>query len=195
MNTAIAKFENSLGVGAIFSGYHSSFGTKNALIPLDHECYLELLAVDSANTAVSKPRWMGVDLLQKDQITRWALKSNQLELDSETLKKIKPEMGTIREGSRKTEHGNLLQWKMIMPLASPAIELLPFMVDWSTSQMHPTDELPNKGCSLIALTGSHPTPEKFEAIFEHLQIDFQITKANEIVLNALIESPKGLVKI
>jgi len=129
LDIVIEEFEAKLGVRPIFGGFHKSFGTKNALVSLGENCYLELLAADNKNTEVAKPRWKGVDMLQKNQITRCALKSNQLSVDSSILKIENPEMGTIRRGSRNIENGALLQWDLIMPLPHPEVELLPFMVD------------------------------------------------------------------
>ena len=195
MDAAIHEFEERLGVSPIFGGFHKTFGTKNALMSLGKGCYLELLAADDTNTEIPKPRWMGVDMLQRNQITRWVIKSNQLEADSATLKNKNSEMGTIREGSRNVANGGLLQWELIMPLPEPEVELLPFMVDWSTSEIHPADAIPDMGCRLIELYGVHPSPEKFKTIFEQLDIDFQIKTSKEIKLTAVIECPNGRIEI
>ena len=56
LDTAIADFDRKLGVRPIFGGYHTVFGTKNALINLDNGIYLELLAADETNTDVQVPR-------------------------------------------------------------------------------------------------------------------------------------------
>lgn len=195
MDTAIAEFEEKLGVRPIFGGFHKAFGTKNALISLGDSCYLELLAADETNTAVSKPRWMGIDMLRTNQITRWALKSNQLKMDSEILKNLNPEMGSMRGGSRNIPNGGLQQWDLIMPLPYPEVELLPFMVDWSKSMVHPADALPDMGCSLIQLYGTHPDPKKFSLIFEQLNIDLDIKTSSNIKLTALIKCPNGPIEI
>ncbi|QCW99039.1 VOC family protein [Aggregatimonas sangjinii] len=195
LDASISEFEEKLGMRPIFGGFHKVFGTKNALISLGDACYLELLAGDNTNTAVPKPRWMGVDMLQTNQITRWALKSNQLKMDSEILKNLNPEMGIIRGGSRNVANGGSLEWGLIMPLPYPEVELLPFMVDWSTSTVHPTDKLPDMGCRLLNLYGTHPTPKIFDGIFEQLNIDLEIKTSTEIKLTAIIECPNGTIEI
>ncbi len=195
MENAIIEFEDKLGVRPVFGGVHSSFGTKNALIKLDNGTYLELLAADESNTQAVLPRWMGLDLLKENQITRWAMRSSQLNADSLLLKSINPEMGLIREGSRNLPSGGQLQWDLIMPLSHPEVELLPFMVNWDKSKLHPTDVLKQTDCRLIELFGMHPTPEKFKNTFKQLDIDFRITKSSEVKLKAIIECPKGHVEI
>jgi len=187
--------EERLGVRPVFGGFHSAFGTKNALIALDKGRYLEILAADDSNTEVPKPRWMGIDVLRKNQLTRWALTSDQLKADSLILKQINPKMGRIRGGSRNVANAGLLQWQLIMPLPRPEVAILPFMVDWSTSAMHPTDTMPNSGCRLVKLYGTHPSPEKFKTTVEQLDIDFEIRTATEITLKAIITCPKGRIEI
>ena len=195
MDAATAELEKKLGVRPVFGGFHTAFGTTNALVSLGDGCYLELLAKDDTNTEAARPRWMGVDVLQRNQITRWAMKSNQLNADSDILRSNNPKMGSIRSGSRTIANGGLLQWNMIIPLPLPETELLPFMVDWTTSELHPADALPDMGCRLIELYGTHPFPATFETIFDQLDIDFSIKISTEIKLTALIECPNGHVEI
>lgn len=195
LGTAINDFEKQLGVRPIFSGYHNTFGTKNALINLDNGIYLELLAADETNIAIQSPRWMGVDLLTKNQITRWALKSDNLEKDSAPLKKYNSEMGSIQGGSRNTASGSLLQWELIMPLPAPEVELVPFMVDWSNSETHPHNELSNMNCELVELYATHPNPALFSEVFETLGFNFKIDRSEEISIKLRLNCPKGTIEI
>lgn len=195
LDTAISDFEKKLGVRPIFGGYHKTFGTKNALINLDNDIYLELLAADEANDNIQPPRWMGVDLLTKNQITRWALKSDNLEKDSSPLKKYNPKMGSIRGGSRNTSSGSLLQWELIMPLPAPEVELVPFMVDWNNSETHPHYELPNMKCKLVELYATHPNPDVFSKVFETLGLNFRIDQSEEISLKLRLNCPSGIIEI
>ncbi len=189
------EFEKRLGVKPIFGGFHRSFGTQNALLNLNDNCYLELLAADAANTEAPRPRWMGIDILQRNRITRWAVKSDQLEKNSHVLKSSCPEMGTIGSGSRDTSDGSQLRWRLTNPLALPEVELLPFMIDWSMSEKHPTERMPDMGCSLVEFYGTHPSPEKFKTVFEKLGVDLRIKPSNEIQLKAIIECPNGRIEI
>jgi len=195
LDSAISDFERKLGVRPIFGGYHKTFGTKNALINLDRGIYLELLAADDSNTKVKKPRWMGIDLLSQNQITRWTLKSEQLETDSAILKAHDLKMGSISGGSRNTAKGSLLKWELILPLPTPEVEIMPFMVDWSQSETHPHDELPDMGCKLVELYGTHPDPDKIGKTLEKMGLKFHIEKAERIVLRAILQCPEGNIEI
>lgn len=195
MDTAIAEFEKKLGVRPIFGGYHKSQGTKNALLNLDNGMYLELLAADHTNIEIVPPRWMGIDVLKKSQITRWALKSKNLEQDSHILKAHQNDMGEIKGGSRVTSKGAFLKWEMIMPLPEPEVEILPFLVDWSQSETHPHDELPEMNCQLVELYATHSISKIYDAILQQLNFDFRIENENETSIKALIKCPKGLIVI
>ncbi|MDO6515664.1 VOC family protein [Zobellia uliginosa] len=195
LDAAILTLEKKLGVQAIFGGYHATQGTKNALINLDKGSYLELLAADESNQNIAPPRWMGVDMLTKDQITRWALKSEQLKKDADILGQYKAKMGNIGAGSRHTTEGTLLKWQLILPLPTPEVELVPFMVDWSQTETHPHEALPNMGCKLIELYGTHPNPDLLANIFTELGVRFRIERDKNTSLKAIIQSPKGIVEI
>lgn len=195
MDDAILDFEQKLGVRPIFGGYHKSFGTKNALINLDKNMYLELIAADDDNIDVLPPRWMGIDLLSKNQITRWALKSDDLEADSDMLRNHQSAMGKIQKGSRSTSDGSLLQWQLSMPLPHPEVELIPFILDWKKTEKHPSELLPDMGCTLVKLFGTHPSPEKFTPIFKALEYDFLIKKADRVQIKMILDCPKGVIEI
>ncbi len=193
MDAAVQFFKEKLGVMPIYGGYHKKQGTKNALINLNNECYLELLAVDNTNTAISTPRWMGVDELTKDKITRFALKSSDLKKDAEVLKYYDEKMGILSNGFRSTLEGSMLKWELTLPLASPEVEFVPFLIDWSIGDIHPSNYLPNMNCRLVKLYGTHPNPKKFIHLFEMLNFSMQIDKAKRTSLKMVIETPKGLV--
>lgn len=195
LEEAMHDFEKKLGVRPIFGGHHNTFGTKNALINLKNKMYLELLAADDANTEIQPPRWMGIDLLTKNQIARWALKSDALEKEAQILKTYNPAMGQIKSGSRNSPDGSLLQWELLMPLASPEVELIPFFLDWSNTEKHPSELLPDMHCELIALYATHPQPESFDPIFESLEYSLHCKPSNEIGIKAIIKCPNGILEI
>jgi hypothetical protein len=195
LEATIDDLEAKLGVRPVFGGYHDTQGTKNALINLDNGAYLEILAADDDNTAISPPRWMGVDALTKAQMTRWALKSEDLSDDSQLLKQYDENMGTVFAGSRQNAAGDWLRWKMLLPLATPEVELTPFFVDWRTSDVHPHDVLPDMGCSLVELYATHPEPEMIMARLENLGVKLRVEKGTRVALRAKIKCPKGIIEL
>lgn len=195
LEAAIDDLEAKLGVRPVFGGYHDTQGTKNALINLDHGAYLEILAADDNNTAIPPPRWMGVDVLTKAQMTRWALKSADLPADSKILREYDAAMGTIFGGSRQTAGGGWLRWEMILPTATPEVEVIPFMVDWRRSDIHPHEALPDMGCSLVELCATHPEPELIIPVLEQLGAKLRVEKGTTAALRAKIECPFGIIEL
>nr|WP_238528011.1 VOC family protein [Aquimarina agarivorans] len=195
LDAAIQFFTKKIGVTPIFGGYHKNQGTKNALINLSDECYLEILAIDNTNTSIKPPRWMGVDVLKKNQITRFALKSKALKKESKILKLYDSKMGIISNGLRQTSNGNILKWELTLPLPKPEVEIFPFLIDWSGSKTHPSLQLPQMDCKLIKFYGTHPNPKKFDRLFEMLDFSIQIKKDKKISLQMILDTPKGLVTL
>lgn len=194
LEKAIASFEQQTGVPPFFGGYHLAQGTKNALVNLGDRCYLEFLAVDRENAKVPTPHWMGVDFIDTPQITRWALKSADLAKDSKIVTAYQTEMGVIQPGSRKMTNGDLLTWSMVMPLATPKVELIPFMTDWSKSASHPTDVLPAQ-CQMKAVKLVHPNPESIQQVLDALgaEVEVEIGVEPKIVLQLMC--PNGMVEM
>lgn len=195
LEEAVELFGTRLGIHPVVGGYHQNFGTKNALIRLDDGIYFEILAIDDNNKEVVKPRWMGVDFLTQNRITRWAITSNELERDGEILEDYKKGLGKLIKGSRRTPDGKLLQWQLVAPLAAPEVELIPFCIDWSHSETHPFQQLPSMDCKLLEMSFSHPQPELISNIFEQLGIDFGIEKRSAATITAKIRGPKGIIEL
>ncbi|MFK7908737.1 MAG: VOC family protein [Chitinophagales bacterium] len=192
LDAACNDLEKRLGVRPVFGGYHRTQGTKNALLHLGGQTYLELLAIDESNTKIEAPRWMGIDLIDRPQITRWALKSSNLESDSSCLKSYDTKLGEIHGGQRKMTDGGLLTWRLVMPTCEPSVDVLPFMVDWQGSSHHPTDKL-LKGCQLVGLKISHPEAEKIEHVLQGLGVNLKIEEAKVAGIKIVVKSSNGRV--
>ncbi len=194
LETAILDLESRLGVKANIGGRHTTQGTKNALINLNNNCYLEILAIDKSNKEVKGPRWMGIDQLQSPKITRWALKSVDINTDSLLLSEFNNLMGRVREGSRKKEDGKTLNWQIAMPLSSPEVEIVPFITDWTKSQSHPTEDL-QQNCELLELRLKHPNPSKIKNLFSKMNIDLDITTSDTASIEITLRCPKGIIQL
>lgn len=192
LEEGMAHFEQLTGVRPVFGGYHTTKGTKNALVRLGGTAYLELLAVDHENTTVSRSRWMGVDLVNEPMLTRWSLKSDNLALDSEVLKKHQADMGVIQGGERKTAVGDWLRWQMILPLAEPLVEVVPFFTDWQNSSVHPAAALDDR-CVIIELKLAHPNPAQVQATMDALAAGVVVEKGESPKISLHLQTPRGVV--
>ena len=187
---AVEQFSTEYGITPVIGGQHLHQGTHNALINLGGECYLEILAIDVSNKKVTRNRWMGIDHLGQPKITRWSLRSNNLSKDIKAIEKVKPELGSISVGQRRTPAGRLLKWNMSLPLSSPEVELLPFLLDWSESDIHPTHGL-EQNCELIGMELQHLAPESLTECYAELGIGIEVQQAETPVIRATFKGPRG----
>lgn len=191
LEKAMLSLEALLGVPFSYGGRHLQQGTHNALLRIGPAAYLELLAIDPENTAIAPPRWMGVDEVKNPQLTRWALRSPKMERDCRILQNIDPAMGHLQAGQRQKSNGKLLQWQLSMPLPRPAVELLPFYIDWSAGT-HPAEDLPQH-CQIQELRATHPQASLIQENFASLNIDWTIQAGPKIALQTFISSPNGSI--
>ena len=83
---------------------------------------------------------------------------------------------------------------MTVPYHSPLIDLAPFFIDWSESEIHPTDQLPDEGLSIESIELSCPAPSRINTLLESLNIDgYQVSTGVEQIATVL-KTPKGLVR-
>lgn len=194
LGDGINYFIDNYGMHPVIGGRHLNEGTKNAIINLDNQCYLEILAIDEENTKHTQNRWMGIDLLTTPKMTRWAIKSNNLETDKQALIKYNDQLGTVESGLRKRPDHSNLTWKLTKPLSHPEVDVIPFLVDWSASDSYPTDGLPVLR-NLVKIKLGHPEPAKVKACLDELNIDLPVKSSNEPYIKVVIDGPKGSFEI
>ena len=191
LSAATQSLENSLGIAPVIGGHHPQHGTRNALLNLGDGCYLEILAIDKENKDSQTPRWMGIDIIEGPTMTRWAVKSSDLQSDAMTLSHFGYGSFDIATGHRRATSGALLEWQMIVPRATPCVDVVPFMVDWSHSAFHPCQML-ETGCRLEALTICTERVDQLTDLFSALDIEERIT-AGPSKISAKISGPTGVV--
>lgn len=194
LEEGINYFIDNYGMHPVVGGKHLNEGTKNAIISLGNKCYLEILAIDEDNIKHTKNRWMGIDLLTTPKMTRWAIKSTNLETDKQALIQYNDQLGRVESGLRKRPDNTNLTWKMTKPLSHPEVEVVPFLVDWSDSSYYPTDGLPVQG-KLLEIKLGHIYLEKVKACLDALNLDISIKSSNESYIKIVVEGPRGLFEI
>jgi hypothetical protein len=182
-----------LGVRAVAGGRHPDEGTRNALIALGPDCYLEILAPDPGQPLPSRPLWLGLEGLARSRLTAWAVKARDLDGLASRARASGVRLGPVIEGSRKRADGVLLVWTFTDPHSVVADGLVPFLIDWGASP-HPAVSAP-RGVSLVALRAEHPNPAGVRKLLRPLGLELPVTKGPRSALIASLETPRGLVEL
>jgi hypothetical protein len=193
LDQGIEALKARLGVRAAPGGKHLEEGTRNALIALGPDSYIEVLAPDPSQPAPARPLWLGLEGLSQPRLTGWAVKASELEDVRDRVRASGVRLGPVVAGNRKRPDGTLLSWEFTDPHILVAEGLVPFLIDWGASK-HPAASAPG-GVSLLALRGEHPHPAGVRALLKGLDVRLPVTKGPRATLIAGLETPKGFVEL
>ena len=189
----VAQVERLLGVTAIPGGQHPGAGTRNALIRLGEETYLEIIGPDPDQPMPSGPRRFTIDELKTGRLVTWAAKGAELEAIVEKAKGHGIDLGRVRSGSRKRPDGTLLSWRLTVSPDLTGDGVVPFFIDWGKTA-HPTAALP-KGCSLVGLRAEHPDANRIKEQLSTLGLSLHLDTGSAPAIIATIRTPKGDVEL
>ena len=193
LNVGIDTIEKLAGVRAAPGGQHPGQGTRNALIALGADTYLEILGPDREQPAPDRPRRFGLDDLIAPRLVAWAAKGDDLTRVSRAAVANGIRLGEVAAGSRQTPTGVLLTWSFTNPNAKVADGIVPFFINWGQTP-HPARTAPS-GASLIALRAEHPDPDSVTRMLGQLGLELSVTKGPRAALIATLQSPRGRVEL
>ena len=194
LEAAVEDLTERLGVRAAPGGRHPGEGTRNSLIALGRDVYLEILARDPDQASPGKPRWFGIDTLTAPRIAGWAAKATDLEgVAGRAAAAGIPQLGPVIAGSRHLSDRVSLRWRFTDPHIVIGDGIVPFFIDWSDSP-HPS-RAAARGVSLIALRAEHPDPETVRKILAGLALDLSVEIGAKPALIATLRTPRGLVEL
>ena len=191
--SGVEQIERLLGVRAVPGGQHPGGGTRNALIRLGDETYLEIIGPDTDQPKPLQPRRFGIDELKAPRLVTWAVKGADLEAIVENAKSRGVDLGQIQSGSRRRPDGVLLSWRLTVSPLLTADGIVPFFIDWGQTP-HPAATLP-KGCVLVALRAEHPDAVRVRGALSFLGLDLLVAPGSGPALIATIKTPHGNVEL
>ena len=154
-----AWVEQILGVATQPGGKHARMGTHNRLLNLGNSVYLEIIAIDPDGAKPIQPRWFALDssamqarLANGTALIHWVARSHDIERDAA---RSPVALGIIHA----MERGDF-RWRITIPADGhlPGDGLVPTLIQWDVDD-HPAKRLPDSGCRLVSLRGSHPEYE------------------------------------
>jgi len=191
LDAGIAFVEEHTGVRAAFGGVHPGAGTRNALLSLGRNRYLEIIAPDPKQPASADSR--DLRKLEKPVLVAWAAHPGDIETFAKRLKSEGVALIGPKPGSRKRPDGRVLNWKTLA-LKDDAGGLLPFFIEWGANALHPSVDAP-QGCSLTFFEAATPRPDTLLKQVDQLQLDLPITQAETPNLHAIITGPNGQLDV
>jgi len=193
LDAGVADLEQRLGVRATPGGQHPGRGTRNALIALGPDSYLEILAPDPAQPRPAGGRWFGVDPAASPRLAGWAAKGSSLARFAAAMAERGVPLGPVVAGSRQRPDGVTLKWMLTDPGVSPALSLVPFFIDWADSQ-HPAATAA-RGPVLESLRAEHPRPDLAREPLAALGINLPVDPGPRPALVATLRTVSGLVEL
>ena len=191
LERGIAFMEERTGVRAMFGGVHPGVGTRNALLSLGSQSYLEIFATDPKQAAPK--RHPEIVEMKEPRLLGWAAHTE----DIATLARKIADSGVATvgpyDGSRVRPDGKTLRWKRL-PLADDRGGLLPFFIEWSRDSVHPSVDAPS-GCKLLKFIAQSPDPAELTQTYRRLGVDMSVERGDRVQLLARIAGPKGEVEL
>jgi Glyoxalase-like domain len=185
LDKGIARFKELTGVEPVIGGIHPYSFTHNALVALDGETYIEIMA--------PRPDAQNVpdEFLTLENLTPigWAVRTHNTNQTKEKIKAAGIIASESKDGSRAKPDGTMLRWTTF------DVDYrydFPFFIEWGAGTVHPSASSPS-GCSLQSFHITTPDDEALNKLKSALQLGLTVNKGNEIQLQLTIDSPKGKV--
>jgi len=185
----IEEIEQLTGVTPTLGGQHIGRGTRNALIDLGNDVYLEIVAPDPDQPPPSSERWFGVDQVTGSRIATWVVKGRDLSTFRERAVRNGVPLGEVRAGGRQRPDGVKLSWQVTEPVPLIADGVIPFFIDWGASP-HPSRSAAH-GATLVDLHLEHPDVSGVERMLRTLDVDVPVIAATSPAIVAVIEGRHG----
>jgi hypothetical protein len=193
LDRGMEEIERLTGIAPTLGGRHPGRGTRNALVSLGADVYLEIIAPDPDQPPPPGGRWVGVDRVNTSRLTTWAAKSHDLEELRRRAAEQGVQLGEIQSGSRQRAHGVMLAWRLTDPEPLVAEGVVPFYIDWGSSP-HPARSAA-QGASLVSFHVEHHDATGVQRMLRALRLDVAVVPANRAALVAVIDSPRGRVEL
>ena len=185
LDKGIAQFKELTGITPVFGGIHPNSFTHNALVALDGEMYIEIMA--PRPDAQQVPDYF----LTLENLTPidWAVRTRDTQQTKEKLNAAGFIISERREGSRAKSDGTLLSW---ITFGIENQEDFPFFIEWGTGSVHPSASSP-AGCSLNSFYINTPEVEAMGKLNTILQLGATVAKRNKKQLRVTLNTPKDVV--
>ena len=193
LDRGIAFMEERTGVRAAFGGVHPGRGTRNALLALGGQCYLEIIAPDPEQNLRS---WFPqLPEMHEPRLLGWAVHTDDIAALAKNVRDAGFPIQGPAEGARTRPDGRVLHWKSFR-LEDDRGGLLPFFIEWSRDTVHPSVDAPT-GCRLDLFfpVSPHSNANDLATVYYRLGVKIAVVRGKKTHLRALIAGAKGDVEL
>jgi hypothetical protein len=188
---ATGVIEAATGVRAAAGGTHQGKGTRNALLSLGTQRYLEIIAPDPEQPRLEWFR--GIGEMGEPHLVGWAASAGAIGAVAQYLRARDIAFTGPHAGFRIRPDGARLEWRTII-LDDDAGGLLPFFIEWNAGSIHPSAGAP-AGCELAAFDVIYSDAARWSAAATALGIDLPATLGTSPRLRATIRGPSGTISL
>lgn len=180
-------FTDSMDAAPVYGGIHPGEGTRNALLSLGDQTYIEILGRDPEQPEASIEA--EVRALRGEGLYHWAVSGRDLAALKAAVAAAALEGGELVPGGRTLPNGKWLGWTCFGLKNHGFGALVPFVIDWMESE-HPAKAAP-RGGRFIGIEAFTPEPRQLAKIYGVLGVEIPIREAASPALAVTIESGRG----
>jgi len=172
LDAGIAEVEKKAGVRAAVGGSHPGAGTRNALLSLGTERYLEIIAPDPKQSDAHSARLAGLAGLKQPRLIGWAVHTKDINSVARRLRDAGIPAEGPNAGSRVRPDGRILHWRTL-GLRDDRAGLLPFFIEWGSDTVHPSVDAP-AGCKLASFEVESQDDSQLRELFQKMGIEVTV---------------------
>lgn len=193
LEALVALVASSTGVTADPGGPHNGRGTANYLIRIDDTTYIELIGPDPDQPGHEGPMPFGLESVTAPGFLGWAVPVANLASACETVSATGIDSGVIIPMTRTRPDGVVLAWELAIPPSPDLGGVMPFMIDWGTTQ-HPAADLGPR-LDVASLSFSHPDPAPIAAAIVGVTSEAVRIDVGPPSLSVTLVGPSGELKL
>lgn len=188
LDQGTAYVQGCLGVTPSGGGKHTAMGTRNRVLKLGRDSYLEVIAIDHGAQSPHIPRWFNLDdpdlqeqLKIRPRLVAWVARTERVDSMARDIFGDQVEVRPMSRGD--------LRWRFafIVNGALPGDGLIPHLIQWE-SPVHPAETMTDSGCAIMQLEGAHVDPPPIRSVTASMGLDNAIT-----IHPVSAQRPPGLV--
>lgn len=193
LEAAMATFTTGLGVESVLGGRHEGLGTHNAVLPLEGDAYIELIAKDPTRPDPPHARPFGLDEFEGMRLATFALRSFDLDASVERARARGVDAGIVVPVSRALPDGGRIEWRLTLSRDAWGGGVVPFLIDWADAP-HPSRRDGSRA-QLLGLSGVHPEPRRVREALAAFDFEFEVSEGAVPSLEARVRGPAGEITI